>query len=314
MLHSIHRFLPIFFFSVCLLTACEEPLELDLNDKERLVIYSNFSAEQALEVFVSKTRSVLNTKPTEFLEDATVMVFVENELEEILQMIPADVQNGKPTFYKTIKLKPKVGVVYTIKVSVPGFDPVTATNSIPESVPIESVDYANTGQTEINQSKNIKFDVSVTFKDPVEEENFYHLVFLQKLHQYSITPEGDTVLSEMVVNAPLTVYPSSLDLPVTAYYDRRSFLIKDQLFNGAKISLDFWGVYDFDPGHYLPGDFIIELRTVSEAYYLYHITLSRQVNTNNPLSEGVVVYDNVENGEGIFAGYSSSFNAFKSSN
>ena len=73
-------------------------------------------------------------------------------------------------------------------------------------------------------------------------------------------------------------------------------------------------MYDYDPSKYIPGDFVIELRTVSEAYYLYHITLSRQVNTDNPLSEGVVVYDNVENGEGIFAGYSSSFNSFKLSN
>lgn len=285
-----------------------------MNDEERLVIYSNFSDHQTLEVFVSKTRSVLNTSPTTFLEDATVMVFVDNELVEILEAMPASESENKPPFYRTLKLKPQVGVVYTIKVTVPGFDPVTATNSIPPSVPIESVDYSNTGQTEVNESKTVKFDVSVSFVDPIDEENYYHLIFLQKMHQYSVTPQGDTVVSDATFNAPLSVYPSNLDMPVTGYYDHRSFLIKDRFFNGEKLRLDFWGMYDYDPGEYLPGDFVIELRTVSEAYYLYHITLSRQVNTDNPLSEGVVVYDNVENGEGIFAGYSSSFNSFKLSN
>ncbi|MAT55808.1 MAG: hypothetical protein CMN32_15125 [Saprospirales bacterium] len=314
MLSSIQRFLPFVFLSFLLFTACEEPLEFDLNDEERLVIYSNFSNQQTLEVFVSKTRSVLNTEPTTFLEDATVMVFVDNELVEILQAMPASETGDKPPFYKTLKLKPEVGVVYTIKVSVPGFDPVTATNSIPPSVPIESVDYSNTGQTEVNESKNVKFDVAVSFIDPADEENYYHLVFLQKLTPYTVSPSGDTILSEVVINAPLTVFPSNLDMPVTGYYDHRSFLIKDRFFNGEKLRLNFWGMYDYDPGKYLPGDFVIELRTVSEAYYLYHITLSRQINTENPLSEGVVVYDNVENGEGIFAGYSSSFNSFKQSN
>ena len=289
-------------------------MEFDLNDEERLVIYSNFSDQQTLEVFVSKTRSVLNTQPTTFLEDATVMVFVDNELVEILESVPAAESGDKPAFYKTLKLKPEVGVVYTIKVTVPGFDPVTATNSIPPSVPIESVAFSNTGQTEVNQSKKIKFDVSVSFVDPLEEENYYPLVFLQKLNSYTVSPEGDTILDNTIYNAPLTVYPSNLDMPVTGYYDHRSFLIKDQFFNGEKLRLEFWGMYDYDPSKYIPGDFVIELRTVSEAYYLYHITLSRQVNTDNPLSEGVVVYDNVENGEGIFAGYSSSFNSFKLSN
>lgn len=314
MFSSILRFLPFVTLSFLLFTACEEPLEFDLNDEERLVIYSNFSNLQTLEVFVSKTRSVLNTEPTTFLENATVMVFVDNELAEILQAVPAGETEGKPPFYKTLKLKPEVGVVYTIKVSAPGFDPITATNSIPPSVPIESVDYSNNGQTEANQVKTMKFDVSVSFVDPGDEDNFYHLVFYQKLQPYTLTAEGDTLKSEVLVSAPLTIYPSNLDMPVTGYFDHRSFLIKDRFFNGEKLRLDFWGIYEYDPSKYLPGDFIIELRTVSEAYYLYHITLTRQVNTDNPLSEGVVVYDNVENGEGIFAGYSSSFNSFKLSN
>jgi len=53
------------------------------------------------------------------------------------------------------------------------------------------------------------------------------------------------------------------------------------------------------------------LRTVTEDYYLYHSTLTRQVNSGNPLSDGVVIYDNIVNGEGIFAGYGSNTNSFK---
>jgi hypothetical protein len=50
-----------------------------------------------------------------------------------------------------------------------------------------------------------------------------------------------------------------------------------------------------------------ELRTVSEEYYLYYNSLSRQRTGNNgPFADPVMIYGNVENGQGIFAGYNAS--------
>lgn len=297
-----------------LFASCEEPIHFDIDDQARLVIYSNFSNQQTLEVYVSKTRSVFSTDPTEFVEDATVMVFQGNDLLEILQPVPFDPVLQMPPHYKTLQMQPQIGVVYTIKVTAPGFEPVTATNSIPHAVPIESVDFSTASQNVVNESKTVKFDVSVTFHDPADEVNYYHLVFHQRIHPYVIDAQGDTVISELTLHTPLDVNLADPDAPATRYFDGRSFLIKDQFFNGEKISFPFNGSFSYNPVEFLPGEFIIELRSVSEAYYLYHITISRQFNTDNPFAEGVVVYDNVENGEGIFAGYSSSFNSFKSSN
>lgn len=310
----IHRLFLLPATVVLLMMACEEPFEFDLDDQERLVIYSNFSDLQTLEVYVSKTRSVLSNAPTTFLEDATVMVFSGSQLIEILEPVPANAPEANPPFYRTLKLKPEVGVVYTIKVTAPGFEPVTATNTIPVSVPIESVDFSSSLQSDLINNQKVEFNVNVTFQDPIDQENFYHIIFSQQLQPYSLNDNGDTLLAEKLIIASMKAYPSDPDMPVTPHYDERSYLVKDQTFNGENISFPFWGFYTYDPSKFLPGDFTIELRTVSEAYYYYHITVSRQINSHNPMSDGVVVYDNVENGEGIFAGYSSSFNSIKLSN
>ena len=50
---------------------------------------------------------------------------------------------------------------------------------------------------------------------------------------------------------------------------------------------------------------IVTLRTLSEDYYNYKITGSLQQNTSdNPFAQPVNVHDNIDDGFGIFAGYS----------
>ena len=52
------------------------------------------------------------------------------------------------------------------------------------------------------------------------------------------------------------------------------------------------------------GQIFAELRTVSEEYYLYYSTFSRQQNqSDGPFNDPIVIFNNVENGHGYFAGY-----------
>jgi hypothetical protein len=49
----------------------------------------------------------------------------------------------------------------------------------------------------------------------------------------------------------------------------------------------------------------LELLHTDEAYYQYHRTLQHYRNTNNPFSEPILVFSNIEGGLGCFAGYNS---------
>ncbi|TAK50506.1 MAG: DUF4249 domain-containing protein [Saprospiraceae bacterium] len=301
------------FIALCLmLFSCEEPIDFELSQEQRLVVISNFSDQKVLEVFVSKTKSVLSNEAISYRTDATVMVFSGNELLEVLELVTGD--DGRPPFYRTTQLTPQPGIVYTIKVSVPGFEPVTATSSVPIAVPIQSVNFSNTSDEDSNHDVAVNFNVVVDFQDPPGEKNYYHLVFYQELTSYLLNSEGDTLMGNRFLNTPLSVQSSDPNMPAIKYFDNRSFLLKDDTFDGQHVSLPFKGNYTYSLTSSIPGNFFIELRTVTEDYYLYHSTLTRQVNSGNPLSDGVVIYDNIVNGEGIFAGYSSNTNSFSLGN
>ncbi|WP_421873166.1 DUF4249 family protein [Marinoscillum sp.] len=54
------------------------------------------------------------------------------------------------------------------------------------------------------------------------------------------------------------------------------------------------------------------MRHCSEAYYAYFKSLENQVNSReNPFSEPILVYNNIENGLGIFASHSSNVDSFR---
>jgi hypothetical protein len=289
-------------------SSCEKTLELEQSEQARLVVISNFTDKNDLVVFLPKSQSILSTDPSDYVTEATVIVFEGTQLLEVLEFVPADPNlNYRPSF-QSKNLIPEVGKVYTITVNANGFEPVSATSSIPVAVPIQEVVFDNTiNDNEVNKSV-VNFNVSVSFTDPPNTQNYYHLVFYQEL--LNLPQIGDSL--PRPANFAIPIQVESLDPAVSLLksYDERSFFLKDESFKGKFVRLNFRGRYTIDLDKYLPGKFFVELRSVSEDYYYYHTSLSRQVQNKNPLSEGVVIPDNIINGAGIFAGYSTSTNSF----
>ncbi len=304
----------ILFFSM-IWSSCEKEVKFDFDNQERLVVFSNFSDQNDLEVLVYTTQSRLTpTETTRFLTDATVMVFSGGQLIEILNLVPADPEASTPPYYRSETLVPKVGVIYSIKVSVPGYETVTATNSIPQPVPIQAVDFSSNFIVNVEDETSVNFNIDVTIQDPQEVANYYHIIFYQEIIPYTVDEKGDSLLGEVAFLMPrsLKIGPET---PAVKHFDGKSLLAKDATFNGQEVTFSVEGSYSFNPALYLPGRFLVELRTVSEAYYYYHTTLTLQQEAGEgPLSPGVVVFDNVENGFGIFAGFSSAFNFFNLKN
>lgn len=311
---------PLFFLVLLgfpgLWSACERTVDLEELygvEEAQLVVLSNFTNAQTLVVFVSKTRSVFSQDPFEYVGDATVEVFSEGILLERLRFVPFDDSSGIPPHYESVRLKPEVGVVYTICVKVDGFDPVVAQSSVPEAIPIKNVRFFNLQKTQTDTEVTLNFNFEVQFDDPADVENFYHLVVYHELNGFSTTPTGDTVIDQTIYNSSLGVFPNESSIALNRYVDGRSFLFKDLTFDGQSVSVPFLANLSYDETRYLPGRFLVELRNVSKDYYLYHSTLSMQDKASSgedPLNEGFVLFNNVENGWGVFAGYNFTLNFF----
>ena len=293
-------------------TSCEEPVDFDLDEETRLVVHSHFSANKALVVYVSETKPVVSKSDFKNVDNASISVFAGQEFIELLEYI----DDASQPYYRSQLLTPAVDEVYTIKVNVPGHQPVTATNYIPRPVQIEDVFFEPTIDQHTDDNTVINFNVSVSIQDPEEYDNYYHLFFFQELIPYSVDENGDTLLSSQVyTKTHIDISLTNTDFPAQKNYDGKSFLIEDTSFNGDLVLIPFVGRYSFNPYDYVPGNFIVELRTVSKEYFYYYSSFNNQNdNQGDPLADYSVIIDNIENGEGIFAGYSTSTKSTKLSN
>jgi|GEM_PF-459743 hypothetical protein len=290
--------------TLLLLVACEGQVELDTHDPQpELVLNSNFAPNQPVVVQVSKTRSPLSTEDSLYLDHATVELYEGNRRLELLELVRGT--QDAPPYYTTRLTTPAVGNSYTLRATAPDFATVSATSRIPVSTRIRALELYNLSVVPVQPLQmNYTYEVAVFFDDPGREKNYYHLNFYQQVLTYRVVAGDTLIVGEQFERVRFT---SQLDDNSLIAYFEGGVLFDDKKINGIPISYSFPLQTSIDPRRQLVGKMFAELRTVSEEYYLYYNSLSRQRTGNNgPFADPVMIYGNVENGQGIFAGYNAS--------
>ena len=104
--------------------------------------------------------------------------------------------------------------------------------------------------------------------------------------------------------APVTL-PDTQDPAFLQLGQEKGFLISDQTFDGQRKRIPFKASLIINSGFERISRFYVLLRSVSSDYYYYHSTITRQLSAReSPFAEPVIIYNNVENGLGNFAAYS----------
>ncbi len=286
-----------------LLTAatCERPVDLDLEQPSpRLVIISNFTVGQEVTVLVSRSRSVLLQDDPEYLRGAVVEIYEDEAFLETLKLIEP---GEKPPFYATTTTQTEAGKTYTLTVAAPGFDQVSATSVIPAPIPIQSLEAADLTSRQVPETgqQEISYRVELGFQDPPGQSNYYQLRFYQQILEYH-NAEGDTIITGGFLR-PIEFNTAGDNNTMTTYFDG-GILFEDTGFDGRPATYSFRLNTTIFPETQLLGKLYAELWAVSEEYYHFHRSLSRQQNSSgSPFSEPVIIFNNVENGAGVFAGY-----------
>lgn len=299
-------------FACTLLMACETVVEVDVpRDTPKLVANAFINPDSLISVRVSKSKFVLDHTPLTTVDHASVHVFENDALIEKLEF------EGQGLY--TSSFKPSEGKEYTLQVTADGFEGIEATTFIKNPVPIQEIRY-DTIRTEIGSScigedcttyyaTNIKLHLKLD--DPAEEENFYEIEVYKKALHFSYEPDstGNYYPTDTVIYYQ-SVYLSTEDPAVTdlefefegeGYYGE-TLLFSDEIFNGKPYTLDF----KTDDYSINTEELIVILKSMDEARYRYLRSHELQDwNEGNPFAEPVNVYSNVENGYGIFGGYSS---------
>ena len=299
------------FSCSALLFSCEEPLQEELvpDIPSKLVVESNFSEGRPIVVTVSKSGSVRDTSGYYgFLTNAEVDLYWKDEFLERLSLVLPKKDEGPP-YYRSWNYTPVANVEYSIRVSADGYETVMAKSMVPSSVKIT---YFDLDKLWIEPPSTIevvrhRFGATVDFDDPVSSRNFYHLNVRQQINNFVV--EGkDTLITKTLLKS-VSFDPSQNQNDISAHLGG-GLLFEDK--PGDK-PLSFSFVIELDSTYQLFGKTYLELRTLSSDYYFHYTTLSRhaQGGNQNPLFEPVTVYENIENGHGIFAGYSNTLDSIQ---
>ena len=275
------------FFILFLLTSCTKEVVIDLPYHEgKSVVNSLFSPDTILCVHVSRSRIITDTFFIQ--ETAPVVVLKYAEKTDTLQ----STGNG---YYMLQDHVPQVQTRYTIEVFSTEYGKATTSDIIPAKVNFNIINYVHRAGID---PEGFKFSsITMRFSDPPDEKNYYEILLRyerKNSHCYGLKnlwSEDIVIKNEGFVNE---LYGN--------------LIFSDELVNGETHTIIF-NFYHGQDELNTALNLFVHFRSVSENYFLYKKKLLLHFEnqfgdiwdgTGNPVN----LYSNVENGYGIFAGYS----------
>ncbi|MBK5277947.1 MAG: DUF4249 domain-containing protein [Bacteroidia bacterium] len=274
-------------------TACTTIVDFDIPlDKPWVVVNSLFSPDSVWQVHVSYSRNILDSRFGSFdpVRDAEVNILDQND--HVIETLSGSPDRFFQYTYKG-KTKPTSGEFYSVQVKVKD-KLLKAASLSPIAVPITSLDVDSSAF----KSQGEAVEMSITFKDPGETKNFYEVKVLR---------DGFYVYNQDTIRYVENLFVEPVDPAMNNDNSNgASKLLKDNLFNGKnyvfRIKLRSYRIYPENPPRVR-----VVLQSVTEEYFRYFVAQSLQNNTSgDPFAQPVQIFTNIENGLGIFAGYSSS--------
>lgn len=279
------------FIILITLFSCSKPVELDLPEfTNQPVVNCFFNPEEPFKVFVSRTASQFDTALVN-IDDAQVQVFNHSQLVADLPSLG----NGA---YCDSTIFPEPGVFYTLKVNIPGYPEILASDSVPSS--FSEFVYKGFKENAWYSDEGRAYNALIFEIDDQPEANYFEVMFRSYSWRYS--SYYDSVISAHWISDFHCFDP-------VVEKGRWQAIFTDQLFDGANYSIQFMA----SSGFWIADSIKLDVQVIqgSEAFYNYRVTYQKHYITQysdffNP-TEPVIMYSNIENGYGIFVGYRSKF-------
>lgn len=286
-----------------LLVGCREDFLLDGdNEIKNLNFISEISPDKPVEAFLAPNiaighnseqldpnDAVVYFSGTDFPGHRTAMVYNNNTRRFIL---------------RTTDFRPKPGSTYEIEAQFPDtdYDVITSKTTIPKAIGIEHVDILDVVDIRVGiDKKEYYITVALSLETPQQYPAYVHIVPYHKHSTYRIS-DGKTMISTDNESSIMTIdnieenrqaiktlsHKEGVVVDYSRLPDRRIiFTCKTK--TPLKSSTEIIKFLDF------------QIETMSEELYLYHQSLSRQLNSQrSDYSSPVSGYSNVERGYGVF--------------
>lgn len=265
--------------------------------KPKLVLNGDFQADTSWNLHLSNSLSIGDTGKPRAVTNGVIRIKDENG--QLLTTLAHNIEG----FYRGTQALPQAGKSYQVEVEAPGYTTVTSQGSVPNPTPITVQDTMRTtflGEQVVS--------LNVTLNDPPGDENYY--VFDVQALLYD---SADVLFDQY----ELYTYSLEVNLDMDGLGDENSsfqrIYMKDDAIQGQQYSVNLMvGVANLpeiiaDPySGFERADLLVRVRTVSKELYQYLRSYDRYRNYSfDPtFSQPVQVFSNIENGFGVFGGYS----------
>lgn len=285
---------------VGLMVSCELILDIELPQQpEKLVVNSIIMTDCVMSVEVRHSIGILDTVRSIFEPVLNANVTISDEFGNMtrLEMNSDDINNYYRFAYRA-KSCPVPGNTYTLSVNAPGFESIESKTRVPDLVKNIQVSIDSINSANFNIIFNIKFS------DDPTQRNYYETYYLEKLKRsYTYTNSN----GETLTHSDTTWYRTRIYYEYTDPQDYKSLFSDTYCNNECSLkgtAIDYYGY----GGGYEILEVKIEILNINPDYYEYLTTGHLQGSSyNDPTAQPVQVYNNINNGYGIFSGFSKSY-------
>ena len=275
-------------FFIC---SCEKVIEFESEEvKPKLVIDGQFETDSTWKVRISHSQSVLEDEEIDPITNAVVTI------SDINGNLIATLDHTTDGEYISAGIAPSPGNYYRLDASASGYDAVYAESSTPSFVPVISYDTSTVTFNNYDQKKCV-----IRFQDPPAQGDRYiiYAFSIQTYIMYDAFGNVYDTLYQLGHSYITSASPHVVNADSESYQEK--LFLTDQLMNGNEVEVDF-----YIPGYYAPDfSFGFALMHVSEDYFRFTQTSDTYLQSaHDPFSQPVLVYSNIINGRGIFAGFS----------
>ena len=301
-----HKYLTYIFlmFLTFLIESCETIIDVDLPDHQpTLVINTLFADDTTFTILVHQNKDILDSDyDFSTVSNATVELFEDGDPI-------GSAYEAEPGRY-LLNHYPRAESQYSIQVSKQGFLAVESSDILPYINNSIAVDEIKVVKDEYGGEQ---YQLTYSFQDQPGDD-FYEVVLFTYYPMYEYYEDEDTSYYFQVGNYKEYIYYNDVGATLNEFedgYDNVG-MYSDELFDGKKHSktIEFYTYFYYEEVEETDQKIYLELRHVSEAYYRYQVSKTLQANAqDNPFAEAAPVFNNIQNGFGIFAGYSTEVTA-----
>ena len=303
----------LIFIAILSISGCIKEANLSLGDLERQpVLMALFAGNDNVDSKVRLTWSTkLETAISPVPEDARVVYYIDGQPV-------GEAQPDSAGYCAIPRSFPQLGRAFTVEAHIPGYAPITATDTMPQWVEIYDNSFKPAGFKD--EDNTIIHHATVRFRDPPNVQNYYEILFFR---------------AGRSVDRYFTTYlqvPYEINAILKNEHDQEfeplSFFFSDELFDGEILDFEILLrnyveqdiIKDRSPFYVREDGQYILFRAISRNWYDYLKTYTRHRYTRlvgQGLSGGATFQDfqdllfapeptpmfsNVENGLGVVAG------------